>query len=236
MRPLASRLLAPLLIVAVSGLSGCAPLHRTVEYTATGAADPRGDAKVKEDFEAERANPLPPEAESATILIDTVPEGVSLENGVLGIEDGYRHQIIGKFKMGPDMGIFPAYTEGWRKGVCYWQQPLVLVTLFIWVLVPTYYPCYVTGAVDKADMVDALKRVAYEAGGDLVIATYVGENQDRATSAVGFILRADPRLAGEGNLIGNELEDDEAEGDDEDDATDEAAPEGGLGLSGTKKG
>jgi hypothetical protein len=209
-----------LVLTLLTVLSGCAPLHRTVEYTATGAADPRGDAEIKANFVAERENPLPAEAEAVTVLIDTVPEGISLEDGVLGVEDGYQHQIVGKFKVGPDAGFFPAYKEGWRKGVCYWQQPLVVATLFIWMLVPTYYPCYVTHALPKIEMVDALKRVAYEAGGDMVVATYLQENQDKAMTAVGFIIQADPRMMAGKEVVPEEADEPEedAESSEEEDA------------------
>jgi hypothetical protein len=202
---------------------GCAPVYRTVQYTSAGAADPAGDAELKESFDAERAEPLPADAESITVLIDTVPEGVALENGVLAIEDGYQHEILGKFALTPDGKLFfPAYKQGWRKGVCYWQQPLVIGTLFIWGMIPTYYPCYVTGAISKAEMVDALKRVAYAAGGDLVIATYVFSNQDKTTAAEGFVLRADPRMvAGEGGLGLSGEEESEA-GDEEAEESEDA--------------
>ena len=212
MRSLTALLLTATLVALTLLSTGCAPLHRTVEYTATGAADPRGDTKIKENFEAGRESPLPADAENVTVMIDTVPEGITLENGVLGVEDGYQHRIVGKFKVGPDAGFFPAYKQGWRKGACYWQQPLVIATLFIWAIVPTYYPCYTTPALPKAEVVDALKRVAFEAGGDMVVATYLQESQDQASSAVGFIIQTDPRmLAGDGSEDDAEEEDDSAD-------------------------
>jgi hypothetical protein len=63
--------------------------------------------------------------------------------------------------------------------------------------------------------------LAYEAGGDLVIATYLTSDQDTAAQAVGFVLQADPRVLGGLGISGgsdedeDEDEDEEAEGDEE---------------------
>ncbi len=140
------------------------------------------------------------------MLIDTVPEGVSLDGGVLGIEEGYEHRILGKFALTGDSGIFPAYRNSWRKPYCYPQCVLVIGTLFLWAIVPTFYPCFTTEMVGKAEMVDALKLLAYEAGGDLVIATYLTQDQDRAAQAVGFVLQADPRVLGGFGVSGRDDE------------------------------
>jgi hypothetical protein len=185
-----------ILLVGTTGILGCGAVHRKATFSSTGAADPAADTKIRDDFKTARTAPLPAEAQAVTVLIDTVPEGVSLEGGVLGVEEGYEHVILGKFALTGDAGIFPAYKTSWRKPYCYPQSVLVIGTLFLWALVPTYYPCFTTENVSKAEMVDALKLLAYEAGGNLVIATYVTHDQDRAAQAVGFVLQGDARVLG----------------------------------------
>src|SRR5688572_26876616 len=222
--------LLSLLLLCTVVFLGCGAVHRKATFSSTGAADPAADTKIRDEFKAAREQPLSAEAQAVTVLIDTVPEGVSLEGGVLGIEEGYEHRILGKFTLTGDSGLFPAYKTSWRKPYCYPQSVLVVATLFLWAMVPTFYPCFTTEMITKAEMVDALKLLAYEAGGDLVIATYLTEDQDRATHAVGFVLQADPRVLGDLGVGGGELDEgdeeagdgEEAEGDGEEAEGDEA--------------
>jgi hypothetical protein len=210
--PLARAVLLGAMLVGTTVLLGCGAVHRKATFSSTGAADPAADNKIRDDFKTARATPLPAEAQAVTVLIDTVPEGVSLEGGVLGVEEGYEHVILGKFALTGDAGIFPAYKTSWRKPYCYPQSVLVVGTLFLWALVPTFYPCFTTENVSKAEMVDALKLLAYEAGGNMVIATYVTHDQDRAAQAVGFVLQADARVLGGLGVSGK---DDEAADEEE---------------------
>jgi len=218
-------LLSLLLLLCAVLLLGCGAVHRKATFSSTGAADPAGDTKIRDNFKAARQQPLGAEAQAVTVLIDTVPEGVSLDGGVLGIEEGYEHRILGKFAITGDAGIFPAYKTAWRKPYCHPQSVLVVGTLFIWALVPTFYPCFTTEMISKAEMVDALKLLAYEAGGDLVIATYLSQDQDNATQAVGFVLQADPRVLGGLGISGGGAgaDDEAAEGEDDAGGTGEAA-------------
>jgi len=224
--------LITLLLLSTLVFLGCGAVHRRATFSSTGAADPTADTKIRDEFKANRANPLPAEAQSVTVLIDTVPEGVSLDDGVMGIEEGYEHRILGKFTLAADSGFFPAYKTSWRKPYCYPQSVLVVGTLFLWAMMPTYYPCFPTEMISKAEMVDALKLLAYEAGGDLVIATYVGHNQDYANQAVGFVLQADPRVLGGLGVSGGgddeeeESSDEEAEEDATEDGEEADAEEG----------
>jgi|GEM_PF-1565542 len=220
-------LLILLLLSTVISL-GCGAVHRKATFSSTGAADPTSDTKIRDEFRANREAPLSAEAQAVTVLIDTVPEGVSLDGGVLGIEEGYEHRILGKFALSGDTGIFPAYKSSWRKPYCYPQSVLVIGTLFMWALVPTFYPCFTTDSVSKAEMVDALKLLAYEAGGDLVIATYLTQDQDTAAQAVGFVLQADPRVLG-GLGVSGGAEEEADEGEDATEGEDEAAEGEGEG-------
>ena len=213
--------LLSLILLCTVVFLGCGAVHRKATFSSTGAANPAADSKIRDDLKASRDKPLPAEAQSITVFIDTVPEGVSLDGGVLGIEEGYEHQILGKFGITGDNGIFPAYKTSWRKPYCYPQSVLVIGTLFLWAMVPTFYPCFTADKVSKAEMVDALKLLAYEAGGDLVIATYLMDTQDAASSAVGFVLKADPRVLGGLGVTGGGDEDEEEETEDEEPSEDE---------------
>lgn len=185
---------------------GCGTLHREVKFTSAGAADPRADAQVKERFEEIRDEPLSEDEEKVVVLIDTVPAGVSLKDGILTIEEGYEHQIVGKFTMAPDMSFFPPYREGWRGGFCHPQRILLVATLFVWMIVPTYYPCFAHATLPKADMVDYFKRLGHAAGGDLVIASYILEDQEDVAQGMGYVLKRDPRASEGANVSDHSVE------------------------------
>lgn len=183
------------LLLATTLTMGCATVHRKATYSATGAADLNADLKLLEEYKASRDEPLPKEAEQIPIFIDTMPEGITLKDNVVSVEEGYAHRILGKFTLEPHGGIFPPYKTSWRKPYCYPQNVLFLATLFIWGLVPTYYPCYATEALRKEEILDAAKHLAYEAGGDMVLASYGPmSSQTHATTLVGFIVKSDPRF------------------------------------------
>ncbi|NLE85400.1 MAG: hypothetical protein GX607_03270 [Myxococcales bacterium] len=204
--------LSPLIVASTIAAVGCGTLHRGAKFTSVGAADPRADAQVKDRFNEARGEPLSADAERVVVLIDTVPDGISLKDGVLRVEEGYEHQVIGKFELTPEHGFFPPYREGWRKGFCHPQQVLIIGTLFMWAIVPTYYPCWPKTGVPKADMVDYFKMIGHAAGGDMVIASYNAEDQDTAAEGVGFVIKSDPRLS---RGVAPSDDDDEDEDDEE---------------------
>lgn len=221
---------------ALIALTGCGQVHRRAQYTRSGAADPVADKNVADRYKASVGEPASAEASKVVVMIDTLPPGVSLKDDVLSVEPGFDHEVIGKFTLGPDISFFHNYRDGWRRGFCHPQQILYVGTLFIWGLVPLYYPCYPTGIVSKVDMVDYLKKLGAAAGGDLIIASYVGGDADNVAMTTGFVLRADPRLGdGAGELEAEPEEEPDAEPEAEPKAESAAEGGGGLGLTGTGK-
>lgn len=77
-------------IVLACLLSGC-PLIRN--YTRFGDADPEADRAVMNQWQD-----APPPVGKVRVLIDTLPEGLSIDGG-LHNESGFTHQIIGKFSL-----------------------------------------------------------------------------------------------------------------------------------------
>jgi hypothetical protein len=184
-----------MVIVTMVVAAGCAPLHMQANFSHMGEANPTLDQTINDQYEEVRDQPTQGASE-VKVLVDALPEGLSFNDGVIANQDGFGHQILGKFSIGPDHGAFPEYRQGWRKGVCYWQQPLVWVSLTLWMMVPTYYPCFTTGLNPKQTIIDEVKRLAQVAGGDLAVISYFGVSMDarEARGAAGFILKIDPQM------------------------------------------
>jgi hypothetical protein len=189
-----------LLITLLLALSaGCATVRPPAEYLATGQADPEKEQEVREKFA--ETNPEEP-AKDVDVFVDTIPEGFGYADGVLSVQEGYQHQVLGKFELpggGSIMDYYPwgftDYKEGWRKGLCYWQVPLGYATLFVWTFVfPASYPCMATGVMTKVELLRYIRQLAKSAGGDTVIFSYTSAHNDKATGAVGFVIRKDPRF------------------------------------------
>lgn len=222
------------LFVTLVLLAGCGQVHRRVQFTRSGAADPVADKNVSERYKESVREPASADASKVVVMIDTLPPGVTMKDDVLSVEPGFDHEVIGKFVLGPDAAFFYNYRDGWRSGYCHPQQILFVGTLFIWGLVPLYYPCYVDANISKVDMVEYLKKLGVAAGGDLIIASYVGGDAENVAVTQGFVLRADPRLgdgSGEGEAEPETEDEAEAEPDAEPKAESAGEAEGGLGLT-----
>lgn len=86
--------------------------------------------------------------------------------------------------------------QRWRKGLCYWQVPIMWLTLGVWHIVPIYYPCvpgfWHTGAMREIAgkrkrneiLADALRAEACRLGGDAVVGAKV-----QNTGATGWVVQ-----------------------------------------------
>lgn len=88
--------------------------------------------------------------------------------------DGAPYELVGKFVLGNRLDFFPDYKDGWRKGLCYPQLPLVVIPIFTWAVVPTYWPCIPSYGMTRAEAIDTAKTLAWSAGANLVLLTYRG--------------------------------------------------------------
>ena len=158
---------AALLCLAASALTqGCASAvwHPRVESVA-------GEYKNTEAM-SDKAEELPEgSAEAVKAVVMELPAGIALKNDVLEV-DSSRYELLGKVVAKPAGEFFYPYREGWRKPACYPQRVLVVATLFIWLAVPTSWPCFISaGSVDdrRDRIVEAMKRATKAMGGNLVL-------------------------------------------------------------------
>ncbi len=172
-------------VVLSSALSGCTGTRARGIYFHTGEANPKLEKSINDGFkEASKARtPVDPDAK---VLIDMVPEGMSFSNDVLSVDEGYAHEIKGKFKLLP-LGT---------GSVC--QVRMVIeYTLVIGLIDPSYY-VMCTANTTHEGLIDEAKRMASEAGGDLVIGSYLVSNPQKsiAYGLSGWIIQMDPKLKG----------------------------------------
>lgn len=190
-----------LLVAAVVSSTACATVHARPSFSAFGEADPEIDAQVLNAFVAARDEPLDEDEAAIKVLIDTLPDGVELNDGVLRVKEGYPYELLGRFRLDPAAGntlFFADYTSSARKGFCWPQVVLSWVTLGIWaIIVPTSYPCWGSSETSRRELIAEVKRFAHTAGGNLVIASYVqGTSPNTAFGAYGFILHVLDRVPG----------------------------------------
>lgn len=183
----------------VLGLIGCGPLQSEPNFQGFGEADLERDAQVLQRYDELRGDEKP--RKEVRVLLDTIPEGIKLDGGQFSVEEGYQHQIVGKFALAPQGGMFyfmawfHDYEDGWRKGLCYWQVPLEWLTLGIWTAVPTAYPCFPTPAREKLKLQADAKALAEAAGADTVImGWFMSLDQKEALGAAGLLIKLDPRM------------------------------------------
>ncbi|MCC6751884.1 MAG: hypothetical protein IT371_29795 [Deltaproteobacteria bacterium] len=186
------------LLLPVVLATGCASTHFRTNFRSTGEFDLARDQAITDRFRQAARDPSPGPAH-VRVLVDSLPVGLTYKDHVLGVASGYGHQILGKFDLAQASGAFPDYRTRWRKYLCYPQMPLAWVTLGMWVVfVPAFYPCFAGGAVQKTEIVDAVKKLVGASGGDVAIITFTGERSlAEAMGAKGFVVRIDPRFKGQ---------------------------------------
>ena len=125
----------------------------------------------------EKADDTPEgQAEEVKAVVMQLPPGIGLKDDVLQV-DSAQYEVLGKVAAKPAGAFFYPYREGWRKPVCYPQRVLVVATLFVWAIVPTSWPCFVSeGTVDERRdrIVEAMKRATKTMGGNMVIVAGFG--------------------------------------------------------------
>jgi hypothetical protein len=195
------RVLLLLLAVGTLGATACGAVKPRLDYSGFGIANPDRDLEIMESWETQTETPAG--AAEVVVLVDTLPRGLSLADGSITVDEGYGHVVMGRFAL-VNQGLsfantlwFADYEAGWRKGLCWWQTPLVWVTGTIWAfVVPLNYPCWGHVGVDTKLALESVRRLTAQAGGDLAVVSYRRHPQDprRVFSVVGFVLKADPRL------------------------------------------
>lgn len=155
---------------------------------------------------SEEAEELPEGgAEEVKAIVMQLPPGMNLNGDILEV-DSNQYEVLGKVSAKPAGDFFYPYREGWRRPVCYPQRVLVVATLFIWVVSPTSWPCFISaGTVDERRdrIVEAMKRSTKVMGGNMVLVAGFGGmvtiartssstavvNSMEATEGVGWAIR-----------------------------------------------
>lgn len=197
-------------------LSNCATYRPTASIHSFGDFDPARDRALSEAAEDRSVD-----VSGVRVVVGSPPDGLELaDNGFkLIVKDGYQsaYQVLGTVHVAYLRDLENAivrnlfwtwnYEQSWRKVLCYPQVPLKILTLGIWYIVPTEYPCLAVVPSNEhdreADLVTALRRGAKVMGGNLVFLSRLnGANVDVISTsfaystvrsnmaASGFVLKA----------------------------------------------
>jgi hypothetical protein len=181
-------------------MTGCATAvwHPRVESVS-------GEYKNVESMSEKADDRTEGSADDVKAIVMQLPPGITLEGDVLTV-DTTRYEMLGKVSAKPAGEFFYPYREGWRRPVCYPQRVLVVATLYLWMAVPTSWPCFISGGSvdDRRDrIVEAMKRATRELGGNMVLiggfggtvmisktsSTSATVSEMEATEGVGWALR-----------------------------------------------
>lgn len=149
-----------------------------------------GEYKNTEAISAKADDAVEGSADDVKAIVMQLPPGVTIEGDVLTV-DPNRYEVLGKVSAKPASDFFYPYREGWRRPVCHPQRVLAVATLFVWLVVPTSWPCFVSGGSvdDRRDrIVEAMKRATHAMGGNMVLIAGFGGtvmiSKTSSTSAV----------------------------------------------------
>tara|TARA_B100001094_G_C18079735_1_gene744510 strand:- start:161 stop:847 length:687 start_codon:yes stop_codon:yes gene_type:complete len=141
------------------------------------------------------------------VLIDSLPEGLNYNDGVLSNKEGFNHKIISKFSFTKHVEIYSAwwtidYENDFLDVYCNIQAPLRAVTLGLWLITPPHWACFPRLFYTREVALDHVKYLAELVGSDLVLTSFLtletGDPEDLidVISVSGFLLKIDPRLKG----------------------------------------
>jgi len=170
---------------------GCATIHPKIEVRHFGRLDPDRDAQVATLATSSRKAGTP--VDQVEVVAGTLPTGLALEeNGtklvasaggqadfeVLGeVEVDFAPMVQGAFFR--NFYWTWGYGEGWRKGLCYPQAPLKLLTLGLWTILPLAWPCMASAPGDATEreraLVKSIKHGVAAMGGNLAVVVNSGQ-------------------------------------------------------------
>ncbi len=169
----------------IFSLISCSTLHPKVVVQSFGEMNLSKDTEIQD-----RANQLEETPSEVKVYNGIMPEGLELaEQGhklvvVAGYENKY--QVLGSVSSGFNKDAYAGFKstywtpsfhgkDTWRKGLCYPQAPLKLLTLGIWNLVPLAWPCMSQMPTDETErkslMINSMAKGAKEFGANILIVT-----------------------------------------------------------------
>ncbi len=168
-------------------LSACGSVIPQLRVQTFGEVNSQADKAIEETAVHIQEPP-----EDVRIVSGSLPEGLGLsEQGAkITVQPGYesRYEVLGSVNANFNAGSnfrniywvnkYPREKDNWRKYLCAPQAPLRLLTLGIWNLVPTAWPCMNTGYDDERERQDVLTaelaRGVKAMGGNLLVISSSG--------------------------------------------------------------
>ena len=164
-------------------LTGCATIKPSMRANAFRDGEPDLDYDESVVLKASNLEKTP----NVTIYAGKFPAGISLAEAGSKVVVEKEHEgefiVLGAIETDYSANMSEAYLrnlfwtwnydETWRKWVCWPQAPLKLITLSLWNIVPTAWPCGAKIPSEEKDRQKAhyerLKRLAAAMGGNMVM-------------------------------------------------------------------
>lgn len=121
------------------------------------------------------------------------PKGIKITKGRVKLY-GRKYRYLGKVYTEfnrPGLFTFYKYPEdmGWRNSYCHFQQILTWLTLGVWFISPTYWPCYVKDSSNERSdvkarrlrMVKTMQKMTKALGGNILVVTNIGKLKSKLT-------------------------------------------------------
>jgi hypothetical protein len=178
-------------------LVGCGHVYPRANFKMYGAFDPMQGARISKQFKTEQRDPAVAEPDVA-FMIDTLPEGIEITNGVMAAKPGYPYTIVGTMAIsasgtGYPSIIFDDFTDVGHKVLCWPQVPLMWASLTLWIVSPTVWPCFVSGRWETPAMMRQAKLLAHAMGGNLIVgqAAIDPAKPEKMGAVVGTVIRVE---------------------------------------------
>ena len=159
----------------------CAKLGYEPTYSPAVEIDQLAVEEVYQELEPDSYGDVIAFAEGAPVGL------LKLGNNDIRIVDSGRYAYLGRITVRHvpdkvfDFGVYPEDQQSLASW-CNWQAPIRWVTLGLWKIFPTYYPCIVVEGNESDDrearirrMITTLRKSAKAMGGNVVIVGYVGD-------------------------------------------------------------
>ncbi len=164
------------LILSVLILSGCAKLSYKPKFFVNNPKESRALETLAAKLTWEKS-------EDIRVFHEQLPKGLTRnKKGKIRVLKSSKYRYLGKVYAQynkPELIGFYDYAEDqdWRRGVCHFQQPFGWITLGVWYLLPTYWPCFVSDSSNDEDaikqrrerMTKTMKKMVKAMGGHILI-------------------------------------------------------------------
>lgn len=193
-------------IILLATISGCAKLSYRPKLFIKNKKEAQAYQLLAEKMSTE-------DVKNIKVLVNKFPKGITFSKNkkkikVRNKKIRYLGKVYAEFNP-PSIFEFYEYPEdqSWRNTYCHFQQVMGYMTLGLWLLSPTYYPCYVHDTSNSREavaerrerMINTMKKMTKAMGGHILVVDKIGKlkpkkgKQINSIAAHGYAFEYIPR-------------------------------------------